>query len=101
MTVTEMGFGKRTPVSEYPVKGRGGQGVISIQTSERNGDVVGAELVNCDDEIMLITNGGTLVRTRIDEVSIQGRNTQGVRLIRLSNGERVVGLDRFESIEDA
>ncbi len=101
LTVTEMGFGKRTPVSEYPVKGRGGQGVISIQTSERNGDVVGAELVNCDDEIMLITNGGTLVRTRIDEVSVQGRNTQGVRLIRLSNGERVVGLDRFESIEDA
>ncbi len=101
LTVTEMGFGKRTPVSEYPVKGRGGQGVISIQTSERNGDVVGAELVNHDDEIMLITNGGTLVRTRIDEVSVQGRNTQGVRLIRLSNGERVVGLDRFESIEDA
>ncbi len=100
LTVTEKGFGKRTPVDEYPVKGRGGQGVITIQTSERNGDVVGAELVNQGDEIMLITNGGTLVRTRVDEVSVQGRNTQGVRLIRLSNGERVVGLDRLESIEE-
>ncbi len=101
LTVTEKGFGKRTPVAEYPIKGRGGQGVITIQTSERNGDVVGAELVNEGDEIMLITDGGTLVRTRVDEVSVQGRNTQGVRLIRLSEGERVVGLDKLESIEES
>jgi len=75
--------------------------VITIQTSPRNGDVVGAELVNDGDEIMIITDGGTLVRTKVDEVSVQGRNTQGVRLIRLSNGERVVGVDRFESLDEA
>jgi DNA gyrase subunit A len=100
LTVTEMGFGKRTPIDEYPVHGRGGQGVISIQTSKRNGAVVGARLVSDDDEIMMITNGGTLVRTRVNEISVQGRNTQGVTLIRLDNGERVVGLDRFETLED-
>ncbi|MFQ5468965.1 MAG: DNA gyrase subunit A [Gammaproteobacteria bacterium] len=100
LTVTEHGYGKRTPITEYPTHGRGGQGVISIQTSARNGDVVGAELVGCDDEIMLITNGGTLVRTRVDEVSVQGRNTQGVRLISLSGDEKLVGLDRFENLEE-
>jgi len=101
LCVTEQGYGKRTPVSDYSVQGRGGQGVITIQTSSRNGDVVGAELVNSGDEIMIISDGGTLVRTKVDEVSVQGRNTQGVRLIRLSNGERVVGLDRFESLDEA
>jgi len=100
LTVTERGFGKRTPIDEYPVHGRGGQGVISIQTTERNGAVVGARLVSEDDEIMLISDGGTLVRTRANEVSVQGRNTQGVTLIRLENGEHVVGLDRFESLEE-
>jgi len=100
LTVTEMGYGKRTPIDEYPVHGRGGQGVISIQTSKRNGAVVGARLVGDDDEIMMITDGGTLVRTRVNEISIQGRNTQGVTLIRLDNGELVVGLDRFETLED-
>ncbi len=100
LSVTELGYGKRTPISDYSVQGRGGQGVITIQTSSRNGDVVGAELVNDGDEIMIITDGGTLVRTKVDEVSVQGRNTQGVRLIRLSNGERVVGLDRFESLDE-
>ena len=98
LTVTENGFGKRTPISEYPVRGRGGQGVISIQTSARNGKVVGAVLVKQDDELMLITSGGTLVRTRVEEVSVVGRNTQGVRLIRLDNGERLVGLDKVESL---
>ena len=100
LTATEKGYGKRTPVDEYPVHGRGGQGVISIQTTERNGQVVGAQLVRADDEIMLISDGGTLVRTRADEVSIQGRNTQGVMLIRLVNGERLVGVDRFECLEE-
>jgi len=98
LTVTEKGYGKRTAMSDYPLHGRGGQGVISIQTSSRNGNVVGADLVNDDDELMLITNGGTLVRTRVNEVSIQGRNTQGVRLIRLSEDERLVGLDRIASL---
>ncbi|MCF6324108.1 MAG: DNA gyrase subunit A [Gammaproteobacteria bacterium] len=98
LTVTEKGYGKRTAMSDYPVHGRGGQGVISIQTSSRNGNVVGADLVHDDDELMLITNGGTLVRTRVNEVSIQGRNTQGVRLIRLSDDERLVGLDRIANL---
>ena len=100
LTVTEKGYGKRTPVSEYPSHSRGGQGVISIQTSERNGNVVGAELVNEDDEIMLISDAGTLVRTRVAEVSVLGRNTQGVRLIRLANDESLVGLDRFEGVDE-
>ncbi len=99
LTATENGYGKRTRVDEYPLHGRGGQGVISIQTTERNGTVIGAELVNDGDEIMLITKGGTLVRTRVDEVPVQGRNTQGVRLIRLDDDEHLVGIDRFESLE--
>lgn len=99
LTATEHGYGKRTRIDEYPVHGRGGQGVIAIQTSERNGGVVGAELVYDGDEIMLITAGGNLVRTRVDEVSVLGRNTQGVRLIRLDEGERLVGVDRLESLD--
>jgi DNA gyrase subunit A len=99
LTATEHGYGKRTRMDEYPVHGRGGQGVIAIQTSERNGTVIGAEVVYDGDEIMLITAGGNLVRTRLDEVSVLGRNTQGVRLIRLDEGERLVGIDRFESLE--
>ena len=100
LSVTEKGFGKRTPVEDYPVHGRGGQGVISIQSSERNGAVVGARLVAEEDEIMLISDGGTLVRTSVKDISIQGRNTQGVTLIRLDNGEHVVGLDRFENLDE-
>ncbi len=93
LTATENGYGKRTPVEEYPVHKRGGQGVISIQASERNGRVVGATLVGEGDEVMLITNAGTLVRTRVAEISRMGRNTQGVRLIRLGEGEKLVGID--------
>jgi DNA gyrase subunit A len=101
LTATENGFGKRTPIDEYPVYGRGGQGVIAIRTSERNGPVVGAVLVSEDDEIMLITNGGTLVRTRVAEVSSMSRNTQGVKLISLGEGEQLVGLERVvENGED-
>ncbi len=99
LTATENGFGKRTSISDYPVHGRGGMGVISIQTSERNGDVIGTVRVDNDDEIMLITTSGTLVRTRVAEISEMGRNTQGVRLIRLSAGEKLSGLERIENIE--
>jgi DNA gyrase subunit A len=99
LTATENGYGKRTPVSDYPVHGRGGLGVISIQTSKRNGLVTGAERVSEDDEIMLITNGGTLVRTRVDEISVMGRNTQGVRLISLGEGEKLSGVERIANVE--
>jgi DNA gyrase subunit A len=100
LTVTENGFGKRTPVSEYPVHGRGGQGVISIQTSDRNGAVVGAVQVVDDEEIMMITDGGTLVRNRVADVSSMGRNTQGVIMIRLSKKEKLIGIERVESLDD-
>jgi len=93
LTATQHGYGKRTAIEDFPVHGRGGQGVIGMQTSDRNGDVVGAALVNDDDEIMLITTGGTLVRTRVDEISIMGRNTQGVRLISLGKNEALSGIE--------
>ncbi|MDX2313533.1 MAG: DNA gyrase subunit A [Gammaproteobacteria bacterium] len=99
LTATEHGFGKCTNISEYRPQGRGGQGIISIQTSKRNGNVIGALLVDEGDEMMLITSGGKLVRTRVDEVSVLGRNTQGVRLIRLREGERLVGMERVEDEE--
>ncbi|MEN8166129.1 MAG: DNA gyrase subunit A [Pseudomonadota bacterium] len=99
LTVTENGFGKRTAIHEYPVHGRGGQGVISIQTSERNGAVVGAVQVTDDDEIMMITDGGTLVRNRVTDVSQMGRNTQGVIMIRLSKQEKLIGIERIENLE--
>ena len=98
LTATENGYGKRTAVGDFPVQGRGGQGVITIQTTKRNGRTVGAVLVEEDDEIMLISSNGTLVRTTVDEISIQGRNTQGVRLIRVESGQRLVGLARIVSI---
>jgi DNA gyrase subunit A len=100
LTATENGYGKRTAVEDFPVQGRGGQGVIAIQTSERNGRTVGAVQVADEDEIMLISSSGTLVRTAVDDISIQGRNTQGVRLIRVEEGQRLVGLARIEAIED-
>ncbi|MDJ0652879.1 MAG: DNA gyrase subunit A [Xanthomonadales bacterium] len=100
LTATERGFGKRTDLEEFPRHRRGGQGVISIQTSERNGSCVGAVQVTEDHEIMLISNGGTLVRTRVGEVSTQGRNTQGVTLIRLDDGEMLVGIAPIESMDD-
>jgi DNA gyrase subunit A len=96
LTVSENGYGKRTKVSDFPVRGRGGQGVIGIQVSTRNGSVVGSAQVSETDEFMLISNKGTLVRTRVAEVSVQGRNTQGVRLIRLKDEENLVGLERVE-----
>jgi DNA gyrase subunit A len=101
LSATEKGYGKRTAIEDYPVHGRGGQGVIAMQTTERNGDVVGAVLVRPEDEIMLITSGGTLVRTHVSEVSVIGRNTQGVRLISLNEGERLTGLERIEDVGEA
>ena len=100
LTVCEQGYGKRTLVDDFPVYGRGGQGVIGIQTSDRNGPVVGAAQVSESDEIMLISDKGTLVRTRVTEVSVQGRNTQGVRLIRLKDGENLVGLEQVDEPEE-
>ncbi|MCW2481755.1 DNA topoisomerase (ATP-hydrolyzing) subunit A [Candidatus Symbiopectobacterium sp. NZEC135] len=101
LTVTQNGFGKRTAVSEYPTKSRATKGVISIKVSERNGKVVGAVQVDELDQIMMITDAGTLVRTRVSEVSIVGRNTQGVTLIRTAEDENVVGLQRVaEPVED-
>ena len=95
LTASQHGYGKRTPVEDFPLHGRGGQGVIALQISERNGEMVGALQVKPDDEIMMISSSGTLVRTPVGEISIQGRNTQGVRLIRLDEGDRLVGLERI------
>ncbi|OQW78001.1 MAG: DNA gyrase subunit A [Proteobacteria bacterium ST_bin11] len=100
LNITENGYGKRTKLEEFTQHRRGGQGLIAIQTSERNGAVVGAVLVNDTDEIMLITDGGILVRTRVKEISVVGRNTQGVTVIRLDKGERVVGVDRIDGLSD-
>ena len=100
LSVTENGYGKRTPVEQFPLRGRGGKGVISIRTSDRNGDQVGALLVEDSDEVMLITDGGTLVRTPVADISILGRDTQGVKLISLSEGEKLVGIDRIASLGD-
>lgn len=100
LTATENGFGKCTLVSEYPAKSRATKGVVSIKVSDRNGLVVGAVQVCETDEMMLISNRGTLVRTRVSEVSRVGRNTQGVRLIRTIEGEKVVGLQRIDEIID-
>jgi len=100
LTATENGYGKRTEIADFPIQGRGGQGVIAIQTSDRNGRTVGAAQVGDDDEIMLISSNGTLVRTAVADISVQGRNTQGVRLIRVESEQRLVGLARIEYIEE-
>ncbi len=100
LTATENGFGKRTEIEDFPVQGRGGQGVIAIQTTQRNGRTVGMLQVGDDDEMMLISSNGTLVRTPVGDVSIMGRNTQGVRLIRVESGQRLVGLARIELMAD-
>jgi DNA gyrase subunit A len=99
LTVCENGYGKRTSVDEFPTKGRGGKGMIAIQASDRNGPLVGATQLFEGDEIMLISDQGTMVRTRGDEVSIVGRNTQGVRIIRLKENENLVSLARIAEPE--
>jgi DNA gyrase subunit A len=100
LTATANGFGKRTPLADYPTHNRGGQGVISIQVSERNGAVVGACIVEDDDEVMLITTSGTLIRTRVKEISVVGRNTQGVRLIETSEGEQLAGVEKVAESDE-
>ena len=101
LTATEKGYGKRTKLSDYSCQGRGGMGTISIQVTERNGSAVGALLVDDDDQAMLITNGGTLVRTRMSEISVIGRNTQGVKLINVGDDELLISVEKVvESDED-
>jgi DNA gyrase subunit A len=104
LTATENGFGKRTPIAEYTRHGRGTKGMIAIQTSERNGKVVAAALVSPEDQIMLITTGGVLVRTRVSEIREMGRSTQGVTLINVDEGTHLSGLQRIaesDSDDDA
>jgi DNA gyrase subunit A len=98
LTASANGYGKLTPLEDFPVHGRGGQGVIALQTTERNGETVAALQVTPDQELMMISSNGTLVRTRVAEVSVQGRNTQGVRLIRLDAGDRLTGVEAVEPL---
>src|SRR5688572_24694405 len=102
LTASANGYGKLTPLEDFPQHGRGGQGVIALQTTDRNGEMVAALQVNSEHELMMISSTGTLVRTPVGEISVVGRNTQGVRLIRLDEGERLTGVERIESLgEDA
>jgi len=100
LTVTAQGYGKRTPVTDYPLRGRGGQGVLALKQADKTGAVVGATQVLDDDEIMLISNMGTLVRTAVAEISVLGRNTQGVRIIRIAEDQHLVGVDRIALDEE-
>jgi DNA gyrase subunit A len=97
LTACVKGFGKRTPLDQYPVKGRGTRGVIDIETNERNGDVVGVRLVAPTDQVMLITEKGILIRTRVEEIREVGRNTSGVRLIRIDEGDRLVAMAKVDA----
>jgi len=98
LTASENGYGKLTETGEFPLHGRGGQGVIALQVTERNGRMVGALQVSLDDEIMLMSQSGALVRTPVRDISVVGRNTQGVRLIRLEEGDQLSGLDRIDGL---
>ena len=101
LTASENGYGKLTPLDDFPSHGRGGQGVIALQTTDRNGATVAALQVRADHELMLISSTGTLVRTPVADISVVGRNTQGVRLIRLAEGERLTGVERVEGLDAA
>jgi len=101
LTVTENGYGKRTAISDFPIKGRGTKGVIAMATTDRNGPLVGAEQVFSGDEMMLISDQGTAVRTSVEEVSLLGRNTQGVRVIRTRSDEKLVNVSRIAEDDDA
>ncbi len=101
LSVSVNGYGKRTEFTEFATKGRGNKGMIFMQASERNGDIVGAVQVFDGDELMMISDQGTMVRTRTDEISVLGRNTQGVRVIRLKEGEHVVGVERIDEPDEA
>jgi DNA gyrase subunit A len=98
LTASQNGFGKLTPLDEFPKHGRGGQGVIALQITDRNGRMVGALQVSVDDEIMLLSQNGVLVRTPVRDISVVGRNTQGVRLIRLEDGDQLSGLERIDGL---
>ncbi|MDE2304937.1 MAG: DNA gyrase subunit A [Gammaproteobacteria bacterium] len=98
LTASENGYGKLTPLEEFPRHGRGGQGVIALQVTERNGRMIGALQVGPDDEVMLLSQGGALVRTPVADISVVGRNTQGVRLMRLEQGDQLSGLERIEAL---
>jgi DNA gyrase subunit A len=98
LTASQNGFGKLTPLDEFPKHGRGGQGVIALQITDRNGRMVGALQVSVDDEIMLVSQNGVLVRTPVKDISVVGRNTQGVRLIRLEDGDQLSGLERIDGL---
>jgi len=100
LTVSENGFGKRTETQEYPLRRRGGKGVLSMRTTERNGPVVGFRQVGENDEIMLITDRGRIIRMMVNEISVIGRITQGVRLIDIEPGERVVDLASLAETEE-
>ena len=100
LTASANGYGKRTPLDDFPRHNRGGQGVIALQTTERNGLLVGAVRVLEDDELMLISDQGTLVRTPVAEISQVGRNTQGVTLIRLGKDEHLVQIERIQNVGD-
>ncbi|UCE87335.1 MAG: DNA gyrase subunit A, partial [Deltaproteobacteria bacterium] len=95
LTVTENGYGKRTPLDDYRIQRRGGQGIITIRTSARNGEVIGVAQVIDDDQVMLITNGGKVLRCRVSGISTMGRATQGVRLMGLGEGEKIVSMARL------
>lgn len=95
LTVTENGYGKRTPVEDYPVQGRGGQGVITMKTNEKTGSVVGVEQVTDNDELLVVTSNGNIIRMPVDGISTMGRNTQGVRLARIEEGNHVVAVEKF------
>jgi DNA gyrase subunit A len=98
LTVTESGYGKRTPVSEYRVQSRGGKGIITMKTTDKNGSVMGSRQVRARDDLMLVSNKGQMIRIRVGDISEQGRNTQGVRLMTISPGEKVVS---FEYLAEA
>jgi DNA gyrase subunit A len=100
LTASERGYGKRTPVSDFPRKGRGIKGVIAMKTSERNGRLIGAIQLSDHHDVLLISDGGTLVRTRAAEISQVGRNTQGVTLMRLSEGESLQAVERLDASLD-
>jgi DNA gyrase subunit A len=100
LSVTENGFGKRSPIEEYPLQSRGGKGVITIKTTPRNGNLVGTQQITEQDDVMLITDKGKIIRLRGEEISVIGRNTQGVKLIELEAGERVMAVARLAEPEE-
>jgi len=100
LTVSEGGYGKRTEMEEYRLQSRGGKGIITMKTTDKTGRVVGVQQVTEEDQLMLISNKGKIIRMRIKDIRIIGRNTQGVRLIELEEGERVVSLARLAEKED-